>query len=69
MAATPKASNLLLRYFLERNYFCREVVVAQLVVRLLPRPEVCGSNPLIGKIHMYYYCIEKMKIKEWPNSF
>ena len=26
-----------------------EVVVAQLVERSLPIPEVCGSNPVIGK--------------------
>ena len=29
--------------------FCREVVVAQLVERLLPIQEVPGSNPVIGK--------------------
>ena len=28
----------------------RVVVVAQLVEGLLPMPEVCGSNPVIGKI-------------------
>ena len=33
---------------------CREVVVAQLVERSLPKPEVRGSNPIIGKIYMYY---------------
>ena len=32
-----------------------EVVVAQLVERSLPTPEVCGSNPVIGKIYMYYH--------------
>ena len=32
--------------FKEQN---REVVVAQLVERLLPIPEVRGSNPVIGK--------------------
>ena len=31
------------------KYFCREVVVAQLVERSLPIPEVRGSNPVIGK--------------------
>ena len=30
------------------------VVVAQLVERLLPIPEVCGSNPVIGK-KLYLY--------------
>ena len=44
------------------------VVVAQLVERLLPIPEVRGSNPVIGK-HLYWTlftvnCIEKTKIKE-----
>ena len=32
----------------------REVVVAQLVERSLPTPEVRGSNPVIGKIYLYY---------------
>ena len=27
------------------------VVVDQLVERLLPTPEACGSNPVIGKIY------------------
>ena len=48
----------------------REVVVAQLVERLLLIPEVCGSTPVIGKIyieHLFVYlfiinCIEKTKI-------
>ena len=30
--------------------FPRAVVVAQLVEPLLPIPEVCGSNPVIGKL-------------------
>ena len=49
----------------------REVVVAQLVERSLPIPEVHGSNPVIGKnlfIHWTFVycqlCIEKTKIKE-----
>ena len=29
-----------------------EMVVAQLVERLLPTPEVCGSNLVIGKIYI-----------------
>ena len=37
-----------------RNRGKGEVVVAQLVGRSLPIPEVCGSNPVIGKIYMYY---------------
>ena len=50
----------------------RAVVVAQLVERLLPTLEICGSNPIIGKIlstKLSTNCIiEKTKIKkkEWP---
>ena len=49
----------------------REVVVAQLVGRLLPIPEVRGSNPVIVKTLFIYWtfvycqlCIEKTKIKK-----
>ena len=49
----------------------RAVVVAQLVERLLPISEVCGSNPVIGKKLFIYWtfvfcqlCIEKTKIKK-----
>ena len=50
------------------------MVVAQLVEQLLLSPEVCGSNPVIGKLYNTYTytvnCIEKTKIKkkgrEWP---
>ena len=44
--------------------------MAQLVERSLPNPEVCGSNPVIGKIYLYstlnyrQLCIEKTKIKK-----
>ena len=45
------------------------VVVAQLVERLLPMSEVCGLNPVIGKIYIEHFvylftinCIEKTKI-------
>ena len=31
------------------------MVVAQLAEGLLPTPEVCGSNPVIGKI--YFECL------------
>ena len=44
----------------------RAVVVAQLVERLLPIPEVRGSNPVIGKFNEHSLtvnCIEKTKIK------
>ena len=43
------------------------VVVAQLVERLLPIPEVRGSNPVISKIYIEHFtvnCIEKTKIKK-----
>ena len=43
------------------------VVVDQLVERLLPIPEVCGSNPVIGKnIYRTFTvnCTEKTKIKK-----
>ena len=45
----------------------RAVVVAQLVERLLPVPEVCGSNPVTGKkIYGTFTvnCIKKTKIKK-----
>ena len=46
----------------------RTVVVAQLVERLLKMPEVCSSNPDIGKIYIEHLftvsCIEKTKIKK-----
>ena len=46
------------------------MVVALRVEQLLPKPEVRGSNPVIGKFlcrtFVYYqlYDIEKMKIKK-----
>ena len=44
------------------------VVVAQLVERSLPIPEVRGSNPIIGKKnyieHFTINCIEKTKRKK-----
>ena len=51
------------------------VVVAQLVERSLPIPEVHSSNPVIGKIYIEHLftinCIEKTKInkrgREWPT--
>ena len=59
------------------NWLIRAVVVAQLVERLLPIPEIRGSNPVIGYIIYYQLylknCIEKTKIKkrgrDWPNFF
>ena len=45
-----------------------EVVVAQLVEWLLPLPEVCGLNPVIGKIYIEHLftinCIENTKINK-----
>ena len=41
------------------------MVVAQLVERLLPIPEVRGSDPVIGKkLISNINCIEKMKLKK-----
>ena len=47
------------------------MVVAQLVEWLLPKPEVRGLNPVIGKLLYRTFnclptvnCIEKMKIKK-----
>ena len=40
------------------------VVVAQLVERLLPTPEICGSNPDIGKTLTSNCKLEKTKIKK-----
>ena len=52
----------------------REVVVAQLVERLLPTPEVRGSNPVTGNIYVHYQLYWKDENKEkrgreWPNFF
>ena len=48
-------------------------MVAQLVERSIPIPEVRGSNPVIGKNLFWTFtvnCIEKTKMKksgrEWP---
>ena len=45
-----------------------KLVVAQLVERTLPTPEVGGSNPIVGKIYteqlLTINCIEKMKMKK-----
>ena len=48
------------------------VVVAQLVERSVQIPEVCGSNPVIGKINIEHLftvnCIEKTEIKKRPGK-
>ena len=56
----------------KKQFDCRAVVVAQLVVQLLPTPEGRGSNPVIGKLCMVHLltvsCIVKTKImKKWPG--
>ena len=40
------------------------MVVAQLVERSLPTPEICGSNPDIGKVSPTNCALEKTKIKK-----
>ena len=45
----------------------RAVVVAQLVERTLPTPEIRASNPDIGKILSTNCTIEKTKIKKRPG--
>ena len=44
--------------------FCWAVVVAQLVERSLPTPEIRGSNPDIGKILSTNCTLEKIKLKK-----
>ena len=63
----------LIRVWNLQFWFCKivwTVVVAQLVERSLPTPEIRSSNPVIVKI-LYVptiKCIEKKKIKEkWPR--
>ena len=46
-----------------------EVVVAQLVERSLPTPEVRGSNPVIGKIYMYWKDENKEKSGREMSNF
>ena len=40
------------------------VVVAQLIERSLPTPEICGSNPNIGEISSTNCALEKTRIKK-----
>ena len=52
------------------QYFRFSVVVAQLVERSLPIPEICGSNPAIDVFFYQPYLKDKNKEKrerEWPN--
>ena len=41
----------------------RAVVVAQLVEWLPPTPDVCGSNPVIGKIYIEHLFIVNCVLK------
>ena len=45
-------------------YYYWVVVVAQLVERSLPTPEICSSNPDISEILTTNCTLEKMKIKK-----
>ena len=51
-----------------QNIFGAVVLAAQLVEWLLPLPEVCSLNPVIGKIYIEHLftvnCIERTKIKK-----
>ena len=49
---------------LSKSYLRGAVVVAQLVQRSLPIPEIRGSNPDIGKILSTYCTIEKTIINK-----
>ena len=50
-------ANRQVRFYLCFRYIRRAVVVAQLVERSLPTPEVRGSNPVIGKkFYWTFYC-------------
>ena len=40
------------------------MVVAQLVERLLPTPEICGSNPVIGKIYIEHLLSTILKFEK-----
>ena len=47
------------------NFFIMAVVVTQLVERSLPIPEVCSSNPVIGKnLYWTFYCQLYWKYKK-----
>ena len=44
------------------------MVVAQLVERLLLTPEVCGSNPVIGKIYIERLLSTILKLEETKRN-
>ena len=46
-----KDQNVSIKMLIQNNsYKLKQVVVAQLVERLSPTPEIRGSNPVIGKL-------------------
>ena len=66
-------SNCLLRvpildFLISLPLLKRAVIVAHLVERSLPKPNVCGSNPVISKIYLEQVfavnCIEKTKTEK-----
>ena len=71
VAVTLVKVRLLYSYgdFTGKLIFFRTLVVAQLVERSLPSPEVRGLNPVNGKIYFEHLlstvnCIEEKKIKK-----
>ena len=44
------------------------VVVAQLVEQSLPILEVCGSNPVISKIHLFLLNISLLSTVYWKDE-
>ena len=69
-AHNPPSFDILLngKYLLWKKYLLWAVVMAELVKRLLPIPEVCCSNPVIANFcfeHLFTVnWIEKTKIKK-----
>ena len=63
-AWTPKTAGYRFKVGVPTNRAFRAVVVAQLVERSLPTPEIHGVNPDIGKILSTNCTIEKTKIKK-----
>ena len=41
-------------------------LVAQLVEWSIPTPEICASNPVIGKFYLLSTVFKRRKEKEWP---
>ena len=53
---------------INQNIICWAVVVAQLVKRSLPIPEVRGSNPVIGKIYLFPLNICLLSTVYWKDE-